>query len=335
MMKILPYHRGILTWIVGFTSDNVHLSRVIDSIPEFVSQACFWTVDSTPNKISDALILACASENSFLLDQTEIVFIERMNLSIFASVREITKSTPPMPWGTSLSHCPTCQTNLYLSSHNLSSSKCDIKCSQCGSEGFSVIPPGYRIVNLDHHPLKNPGRYSIGPFPRPFAINTVEWIKTKTKPQLELESTHDEQDLILWKSSVQDSPPWQTTWRFGVQELYICLEPKISRIVLDDQAFMELAFFDFVCSFWNVFPSAAKEVMSTMPELENTVKYHRLLHSKVGKFLLKSIEGKQKGSIPLLWPWLCRTLCFFDHNPSSREAFDSIQCPSVFFVSSK
>jgi hypothetical protein len=182
--------RGILTWIVGFTSDNLHLSRAIGSIPEFVSQAFFRSVNCRPDTISKALILSCASP--FLMDHTGIIFIEKSHLSIFSSVKEFAISTPHMPWGIPLSHCPTCKTNWYLSSYNFSSSKCDINCTRCGSEGFSDVPPGCRVVSLDHHDLKRKsGHYFFGSFPR-LTEMTVKWTKSGSEPlkDLELKNTH-------------------------------------------------------------------------------------------------------------------------------------------------
>lgn len=153
---------------------------------------------------------------------------------------------------------------------------------------------------------------------------------------------YEEQDLSFWKSAAQDSLLQHATWRFQVdlKELYICLESAIHSISLDGQAFKELAFFDFICTFWDVVLSRLKEALQTMPEVANTAKYHRFLHSKVTDLLITSTTGsqgrrKQTGSITLIWPWLCRTLSFFDHDPSSREAFRKVPCPSVFLESSK
>lgn len=327
--------RGILTWIVGFTNDNLHLSQVIGSIPHFVSQAYFTTVNSTPKTISDALILSCASPS--LLDHTGIIFMEKSYLSIFASVKEITRSTLHMPCGIPLSHCPTCKNNSHLSSYNFSQDKCDIKCSGCGSEGFSTIPPGHMVVNMDHHLEINSQRYSIGPFPRPTEM-TVEWKKSHqtVRPAQKLPQM-EEDDFCTLR---------YITWRFGVEELYICLDSGIFCILLDDQAFKELAFFDFICSFWSIVPSKVKDLLP-ITEVENTVRYHRLLHSKVTDLLLRSIPqgpgeqrgiqrgGIQRGSLTLLLPWLCRTLYFFEHDPSSRVASSRIRLPSVFLRSRK
>lgn len=147
---------------------------------------------------------------------------------------------------------------------------------------------------------------------------------------------YEEQDLSIWKSAAQDSLSIpHATWHFQVahQELYICLESEIYPISLDCQAFKELAFFDLICTFWHVVPSRAKEALQ-MQEIANTVKYHRLLHSKVTDLLICS-RGKQIRSIALIHPWLCRTLSFFDHDSSSREASRKVPCPSEFLESSK
>jgi hypothetical protein len=324
-----PIHipcRGILTWIVGFTSDNLDLSQVIGSIPQLVSQAYFRAINCRP-MISDTLIISCASHS--LLDHTGIIFLEMSNLSIFASVKELARVTPYMPWGIPLSHCPTCKTNFHLSFNKISTLKCSIKCTGCGGEGLSAIPPGFRVISLDHH-------YSIRSFPRPTEIE-VKWTKYHAGPTTQAPPMNklEEEDLFLWKSSALNSPLGISIWRFGVQELRICGESGISSVELDDQAFKELAFFDFICSFWNVVPIGKGVGRPLVPEIENTVRYHRLLHSKVTNLLLNSTSGKQMGSLPLLWPWLCRALCLFDHDPCSREAFSKIPCPSIFLASSK
>lgn len=91
------FFRADLTWVVGFTNHNLQTSCVMSSIPEFILQMYFKVINDTTNAPLQALIHSCSSKR--VLDHTGILLIELLSpSSIHASVREVIRSTPNMPW---------------------------------------------------------------------------------------------------------------------------------------------------------------------------------------------------------------------------------------------
>jgi hypothetical protein len=144
---------------------------------------------------------------------------------------------------------------------------------------------------------------------------------------------YDREDLELWESTETSPKLVHELWRFGVDQLHICKEDEIIVLDLEAPVHLELALFNTFYSFWDTVPILAEGKILN-DEAQATVRYHRHLHAKLTRALLKSRGQRLRATPPFLLPWLKRTLCLFQHNIESRKRFMQVNCPSHLLDSS-
>ncbi|KAF8803049.1 cysteine proteinase [Phlegmacium glaucopus] len=138
---------------------------------------------------------------------------------------------------------------------------------------------------------------------------------------------YDQEDFELWDSKETFPTSPHQLWRFGAEQLHICQEDGIIVLDLGAIVHMELALFNTFYSFWATVPVLMEEKFLN-DEVQATIRYHRRLHAAITGTLLKSKSRPLSATLPLLQPWLKRTLCLFQHDVESRKRFAQVNCPS-------
>lgn len=179
---VLTVHclRAHLSWVTGFTNPKVRLRRILSSLPEFILQAYFKSIDGLANSVTEAIIQAFGAP--WVLEQTTVVFIELDSNSAFLpTIREFSKWNPSRPWGITSPSCPTCLTNYHVSARFSTEFQCEIQCNNCKAEGQASFPGESFLQILDRQHLREKSRpYMLCAFPGPSRISAT-WSTTPSK----------------------------------------------------------------------------------------------------------------------------------------------------------
>ena len=158
-----------------------------------------------------------------------------------------------------------------------------------------------------------------------------------------MESKSNALDINLWeeaKKKKSEIDPEQISWFFADAPLSVTLVVRkgVEALRVCPRAFIELAIFDIMATFWESLPLGQKN-----KQIVPVIHYHQLLRRVATDELLNLLRGKAHihGTPSILHPWLKRTLCLLGHDDGARKHFNAFNYPpclldgGVFLIQKK